>query len=262
MNPVRVLVAENNAQQRAQLVERLSCQRGLRVVGAAENGQDALCLIRERMPHVLVCGMVMPKMDGFAVLEEVSHMEAEHRPKVIALTALSRDDFITRAMNLGVAYYMVKPMDPEFLVQQIMGLASRNVHRKSVHVPPRNDESPEQMVAEMLLHMGVPVHLSGYRFLLRSVLMALEEPDKLSNISKSLYPAVARYYDTTASCVERAIRHAINMTWVRGGAIAFEKVLNCRAFSGDDKPTNCELIALLSERARLQRWEPSERMQF
>lgn len=181
-------------------------------------------------------------------------MEDEQRPRVIALTALSRDDFITRAMNLGVSYYMVKPADTDFLAQQIMKLAGKNRQgqvQSGVHTA---EESPEQAVAGMLLNIGMPAHLSGYRFLLRSVLLALKQPECLRNITHELYPAVARCLNTTASRVERSIRHAINITWARGGAAAFERILDRRTFTENDKPTNCELIALLAERARLQGW--------
>lgn len=247
MESVRVLVAEDNQGQREALVKSLEGSPGLRVVGAAENGVEAIRLVQERSPAVLICDMVMPQMDGFGVLEALSRMEAAKRPQVIALTALSRDDFITRAMNLGVAYYMVKPVDTAFLVQQIIKLAGRQTDQ------PRQG-SAEQAVARMLLTMGIPAHLSGYRFLLRSALEALDHPASLSNITHELYPAVARSFDTTASRVERSIRHAINMTWQRGGATAFEHVLSRRAFSPNEKPTNCELIALISERVRLQGW--------
>ena len=254
MGAVKVLVAEDNAEQREKLMESLNHQKHLQVVGAAENGVEAMQMIAEHMPEVLVCDMVMPQLDGFGVLEEVSHIEASHRPKVIALTALSRDDFITRAIGLGASYYMVKPADTDFLTDLIMSLAGQSTAEEEIVPEPATEESAEQAVADMLLHMGVPAHLNGYRFLLRSVLESLEHPEQLGSITRALYPAVARYYNTTASRVERSIRHAIEMTWTRSGAPVFEKVLNYRAFSMDDKPTNCELIALLSERVRLQRW--------
>lgn len=248
MEPIRVLVAECDPGQRAALVNALSRCGGLNVVGAAENGVETLRMVREKNPGVLVCSMVMPQLDGFAVLEEIARMETPRRPRVIALTALSREDFITRAMELGAAYYMVKPVDVALLVQQILRLAGRRVEPQR---PRLMEESPEQAVAEMLLSMGIPVHLRGYRFLLHSALMALEKPECLASITHVLYPAVACCFDTTASRVERSIRHAINMTWERGGAAAFERTLNRRAFSENDKPTNCELIALLCERVRL-----------
>lgn len=251
MEPVRVLVAEDDQEQREALVRALNRCPGLCVVGAAGNGVEAIRMMRDRLPGVVVCDMVMPQLDGFAVLEAVNRMEEKYRPKVIALTALSRDDFIARAMALGVAYYMIKPVDMAVLFQQILRLTGQEAQ----HHAQETEKTAEQVVADMLLDMGVPVHLSGYRFLLRSALLALEAPELLSCITGTLYPAVARLFGTTASCVERSIRHAINTTWQRGGAAAFANVMKCRIFSENDKPTNCELIALIAERVRLQGWE-------
>lgn len=249
MEAVRVLVAEDDQEQREALVKELGRYVDVRVVGAAKNGVEAIRLMRERLPAVMVCDMVMPQLDGFAVLEAVARMEDAHRPRVIALTALSREDFITRAMELGVSHYMIKPVDMAVLLEQILRLAGRG----ALH--DRQEESTvEHKVAGMLLDMGIPAHLNGYRFLLCSSLLVLEKPDYLASITHMLYPAVAQCFETTASCVERSIRHAINMAWQRGGSAAFAAVLKMRTFSENEKPTNCELIALISERIRLQGW--------
>lgn len=251
--PVRVLIAEDNPATREALIRELESRQGIQLIGAARNGIEALHLIRQRSPQVLVCDMVMPQLDGFGVLEEMTRMKATQKPRVIALTALSRDDFIMRALELGVAYYMVKPADMNFLAQRIMALAGKLLPARQAETP-QEKASAEQNIAAMLLKMGVPVHLNGYRFLLRATLLVLEHPDYLGNITHALYPAVASHFSTTASCVERSIRHAISMTWARGGASAFETVLNRRTFTADDRPTNCELISLLCEQARLHGW--------
>ncbi len=253
MRSVRVVVAEDCTAVREALVRELEHRSGILVVGAAQNGVEALHLVREHRPQVLVCDMVMPQLDGFGVLEGLAQLESTHRPRVIALTALSRDDFISRAMELGAAYYMVKPANMDCLTHKILALAGSGAAALP-DAPPQEEESAEQGVANLLLEMGVPAHLNGYRFLLHSALMALAHPDYLDCITLRLYPAVASLFSTTAGCVERSIRHAIGATWARGGAAAFEAVLNRRCFSESDKPTNCELIALLSEQARLRGW--------
>lgn len=250
---VKVLIAEDDPGMRETLVRELERRHGIQLVGAAKNGVEALGLIRQCLPQVLVCDMVMPRLDGFGVLEAVSCMHAAQRPRVIALTALSRDDFIMRALELGVADYMVKPANMDFLARRIMALAGTHPSARPAEQPAKQG-SAEQNVAAMLLSMGVPTHLNGYRFLLHSTLMVLEHPDYLDSITHVLYPAVASHFNTTASCVERSIRHAIYTTWARGGASVFETVLNRRAFTADDRPTNCELISLLCEQARLHGW--------
>ncbi len=270
---VRVIVAEDDISQRLSLAESLNRQEGLSVVGVAEDGLETLKLVRECEPKVVVCDMVMPRMDGFMVLEHVRRIELRRRPRIIALTALCRDDFISRAMALGADYYMVKPANVVFLTQQILELANRD--RENVLIPPvpvgvaapppavepprerPMAETAEMLVASLLLSLGMPAHLNGYRFIRQAVLMVLDRPDMLSNITCTLYPAVARQFNTTASRVERSIRHAIYVTWTQGGPEIFNKALESRAFTYADKPTNCEMIALLSERVRyrLGRWQ-------
>ena len=111
MENVRVVVADDNIQLRELIAEFLAEQAGLEVAGAAANGMEALKLVEEKEPDVLICDMIMPQMDGYTVRERLQGMHLAHRPGVIALTALGRDDFIARAINLGVHYYMVKPFD-------------------------------------------------------------------------------------------------------------------------------------------------------
>ena len=107
METVRVVVADDNLQLRDMVTEYLQEQSGIEVVGAAANGVEALQLVQEREPDVLICDMIMPQMDGYAVLERLQAMKLAKQPGVIALTALGRDDFISRAINLAVNYYMV-----------------------------------------------------------------------------------------------------------------------------------------------------------
>ena len=111
METVRIVVADDNIQLRDMVAEYLKMQSGIEVAALAENGLEAIRAVEEHRPDVLICDMIMPKMDGYAVLERLSNMQLEKRPGVIALTALGRDDFIARAINLGVNYYMVKPFD-------------------------------------------------------------------------------------------------------------------------------------------------------
>lgn len=258
MDPVRVVLAEDDPKQRAQLVEGLCSQSGLQIVGVARDGLEALRLVKLKRPQVLVCDMVMPHIDGFAVLEKIGRMDPLRQPKVIALTALSRDDFITRALHLGVSYYMVKPVNITFLTQQIMELAGRSETAAlpappPPALPPQSDaETTEAMVAALLLQIGMPAHINGYKFTRQAVLMVLDQPELLSGITRMLYPAVASCFDTTPSRVERSIRHAIGLTWARGGENAFRRVMEEGAFTSGERPTNCELIALLSERIRFQ----------
>ena len=258
MENVRVVVADDNIQLRELIAEFLAEQAGLEVAGAAANGMEALKLVEEKEPDVLICDMIMPQMDGYTVLERLQGMHLAHRPGVIALTALGRDDFIARAINLGVHYYMVKPFDLMMLVKRVFEAAGdeRRVDALSMRMQKEmqgeEGESLDQRIANLFLTVGIPAHIKGYQYLREAVKMVIENQELMGRITKELYPGIAHRFGTTSSKVERAIRHAIEVAWNRGRIEALDEAFGRNVCSLDDKPTNGEFIALVSDRLRIK----------
>ncbi|MBE5800115.1 MAG: sporulation transcription factor Spo0A [Clostridiales bacterium] len=257
MDNVRVVVADDNLQLQNMVAEYLNKQSGIEVVGAASNGVEAIRLVQEHAPDVLVCDMIMPQMDGYGVLEHLRSMKLSKHPGVIALTALGRDDFITRAINLGACYYMVKPFDFSVLAQRVFEAAGEieradaiaaNIRRESGEP----EENAEERIANLFLTVGIPAHIKGYQYLREAVKMVMENPDLMGRITKELYPGIAHRFGTTSSKVERAIRHAIEVAWNRGRIEALDEAFGRNVCSLDDKPTNGEFIALVSDRLRIK----------
>ena len=258
MDTVRIVVADDNLQLRNMITEYLGQQSGMEVVGAATNGLETLELVQEKLPDVLICDMIMPKMDGYAVLEQLSAMKLEKRPGVIVLTALGRDDFIARAINLGVHYYMVKPFDFTMLAQRVYEAAGddRKADQLCMHLQGEAQDagvqSLEERIANLFLTVGIPAHIKGYQYLREAVRMVIDTPDLMGRITKELYPGIAKRFNTTSSKVERAIRHAIEVAWNRGRIEALDEAFGKNVCSLDDKPTNGEFIALVSDRLRIR----------
>ena len=260
MEKVRVVVADDNVQLRDMVCEYLGEQSGIEVIGAAENGVEALKLVEEEEPDVLVCDMIMPQMDGYAVLERLQATKISKRPGVIALTALSRDDFIARAINLGVNYYMVKPFDFMMLAQRVYEAAGESLRAEAVGARMLQEtagktggESLEERIANLFLTVGIPAHIKGYQFLREAVQMVIENPELMGRITKELYPGIAHRFGTTASKVERAIRHAIEVAWNRGRVEALDEAFGKNVCSLEDKPTNGEFIALVADRLSMEK---------
>ncbi|MGN1018925.1 MAG: sporulation transcription factor Spo0A [Aristaeellaceae bacterium] len=255
LEPIRIIVADDEPGQRSQLISALSSNDRITVVGEASDGLEALSLLATRHPQVLVCDMVMPRMDGFALLEHLAGIPHEDRPGFIAQTALCRDDFIMRAIGLGAAYYMLKPVNVEQLIEQILCVAGAGpmpASPKPASQPEENgQERLDKYVTSLLLQIGMPAHMNGYKYLRQAIMTAIERPDVLDCVSRDLYPAIAQACDTTASRVERSIRHAIAVTWDRAGSAAFNKMLGRYVGGCGEKPTNCEFIALMAERIRI-----------
>ena len=104
MANIRVMIVDDNEDIRTSLADFLQKQPEISVVGEAANGADAMRMIPDARPDVLLLDMIMPVLDGFGVMARLQQMSAEQRPQVIAVTALGRDDFIRRAVELGVTY--------------------------------------------------------------------------------------------------------------------------------------------------------------
>ena len=169
MDTVRVVVADDNIQLRDMVAEYLQEQNGIEVVGTAGDGVETLRLVTECEPDVLVCDLIMPQMDGYAVLERLQAMKLAKQPGVIALTALGRDDFISRAVNLGVNYYMVKPFDFMMLAQRVYEAAGESLRAEALSakmIQKQGGKTPgdtlEERIANLFLTVGIPAHIKGY----------------------------------------------------------------------------------------------------
>ncbi len=116
-----------------------------------------------------------------------------------------------------------------------------------------SDKMVEQMVSHMMLDMGVPAHLKGYRYVRAAVLMAEEDMKVVGSVTKLLYPEIAKLFNTTDGKVERAIRNAIEISWERGNKDTFEYLFGYCSDSGQGRPTNSEYIAAIADVVRMQK---------
>lgn len=110
----------------------------------------------------------------------------------------------------------------------------------------------EVRVTEVIHQVGVPAHIKGYQYLREAIMMAVEDMDAVSAITKVLYPSIAKKYKTTSSRVERAIRHAIEVAWDRGDIETLQSYFGYTVSGVKGKPTNSEFISMIADRLRLQ----------
>ena len=254
MEKIRVMLAEDNQSILRLLSDFLSGKPEIELVAAVSDGAAILDAVREHGPDVLVMDVIMPRKDGFMALEELGRIDECARPKVIVLTGLSRDDFIMRAIALGASYYMVKPFDLHVLYHRILEVAGEEPDVVASPAP-RGEaaESADEQITNLFLTLGIPAHIKGYQYLREAVRMVMENHDVINRITKELYPSIARQFGTTASKVERAIRHAIEVAWNRGRVDTLNRAFGCRVCTPEDKPTNGEFIAMLADKMSMER---------
>ena len=220
------------------------------VVGTSFDGISAIAAVAEKRPDFLITELVLAGYDGLSVIDKVKNMRGDI--KIIVLSALCREEVVSRTVALGADYFMAKPINFEVLSERMKevfvgGDAVRaggaNLHRMTL----------EEKVSKIFINVGIPPHIKGYSFLREGVMMAVENPMIINNITKQLYPKIGEKYQTSASKVERAIRHAIEVAWNRGRIDNINNILGVRAYIGADKPTNGEFIALIADKMLLEK---------
>lgn len=249
MEKIRVMLADDNKGQLKLVSDYFERDDDIEIVATAQDGTEIIGALRAHCPDVLVMDIIMPRRDGFTALRDIADMETDARPRVIVLTGLSRDDFIARAMALGAGDYLLKPFDLELLRSRILEIAGSGGAGEAA--PPRVETGPEtadERITNLFLTLGIPAHIKGYRYLREAVQMVIDDRDVINRITKELYPGIARRFDTSASKVERAMRHAIEVAWNRGRLDAVNRMYGYKVFDALDKPTNGEFISCVAEK--------------
>ena len=244
-----VLIADSAEDFCNTLAAALQRSEGFQVVGTAGDGEQAIRMIGERKPDVLVLDLMLSKQDGISVLKAISGME--RRPVTLATSAFLTEYVSAAAASLGVRYLMLKPCDMTALVERLEEI--RGGESLRYPAPRRTDKtSIETMVTGIIHEIGVPAHIKGYQYLREAIIIAVNDMDVINAITKVLYPQVAKTFGTTPSRVERAIRHAIEVAWDRGDLDTLQRFFGYTVSNTKGKPTNSEFIALIADKLQLQ----------
>jgi len=260
VSKIKVCIVDDNRELVDLLEEFISSQEDMEIVGVAHNGQECLEMLEDTDPDVLLLDIIMPHLDGLAVLERLRDMKKAIIPNVIMLTAFGQEDVTKKAVELGASYFILKPFDMEQLavhIRQVSGKAkmvarkpsSLNYGRANAEQKPKNLDAN---ITSIIHEIGVPAHIKGYMYLREAISMVYNDIELLGSITKVLYPDIAKKFNTTASRVERAIRHAIEVAWSRGNIESISSLFGYTVSMSKAKPTNSEFIAMVADKLRLE----------
>ncbi len=215
------------------------------------DGEKAVDEIKQFLPQVVILDLVLPNRDGFAVLEELKKME--NSPKVIVCSALTNENFIHKALQLGANNFLGKPISYEALSKAIFeevfpkeNTTITNINYGGELVS--HSKKIDEKISNIFITVGIPAHIKGYQFLREAIKMTIDTPDIINSITKKLYPSIANKFSTSPSKVERAIRHAIEVAWNRGKIENINTIFGLPVYDSNDKPTNGEFIALVADK--------------
>ena len=259
---IKIIIADDNLEFATTFEKFLNEEEDMEVVAVAKDGVEAYDKIIDLKPDVVLLDVIMPNLDGIGVLEKLN--EGDFMPTCIMLSAVGQDSITKKALNLGASYYIVKPFEVDLLIKRIRDLKNRNTGREYTFIRreirptyinldnTKKEDNLEAIVTNMIHEVGVPAHIKGYQYLRDGIIMVVQNIDVLNQITKQLYPDLAKKHKTTPSRVERAIRHAIEVAWNRGRLDIMENVFGYTVDANKGKPTNSEFIAMIADKLRLE----------
>ena len=245
-NKINVLMIDDNEKVVEDVVKYFSKHEVINLVLTAKNGSEGLDKIinYQNEYDLIIMDLIMPEIDGISILEAMRQRGINKH--VIVLTSYKKEYTVKAVSEYNVDYYMLKPVNLNLLENRILEIMDRREKKTS-----DRENELRVKVSEMLHNLGVPSHIRGYQYIRDGILMMYHEPAMLKGITKEIYPELACRYQTTSSRVERAIRHAIEVSWTRGDYRLMEKYFGNSLDYEKSKPTNAEFIVTLTDRLRL-----------
>ena len=230
MDKVRFLMSDTGAQITEACREALE-QKGVEVTVVEKDGNKVLQKMLAVRPQVVLLDAFMPGLDALAVKQRYN-AAGERHTSFFVTGAFQSEEMVQELLDEGFAYYFVKPFDESVLAARVLKAASG----QEKHLLHTSVDSDELTVTEILHQIGVPAHIKGYQFLRDAILLTMNEPEYI-----------------TASRVERAIRHAIEVAWDRGDVDTLNSYFGYTIHNLRGKPTNSEFIAMIADKMRLDK---------
>ena len=242
------MLADTGEEFRLGFAAAVENEPDIQIIGQTGDGAELLRLTQSLQPDAIVMEMVLTSLDGLEVLDELAKLE--HRPRVVILSSYIRGNVAEIAGAKGADYYLTKPCRASTVCERIRQVTS------AAGLDPEGEEdtlSMETQITAIIHDVGVPAHIKGYQYLREAILIAVEDIDVINAVTKVLYPEVAKRFGTTASRVERAIRHAIEVAWDRGDVDTLNSYFGYTIHNLRGKPTNSEFIAMIADKMRLDK---------
>jgi len=259
LGTIKIAIADDNKELVKTMGTYFEKHPEIEIIWTAHNGKVCLSMLEEEVPDVLLLDIIMPHLDGVAVLETIGASAKFPDLHVIMLTAFGQEDVMSQAASLGASYFMLKPFEFERLANQIFQVSGTKKPSIPISHPGGGQEPGtvsqkvlDTTITGIIKEIGVPAHIKGYAFLREAIQMVYSDVELLGAVTKVLYPDIATKFNTTPSRVERAIRHAIEVAWNRGNYEVISKLFGYTVHHLKSKPTNSEFIAMIADKIRLE----------
>lgn len=258
MSQLRLLIADENKDFALKIKNELKNTPQFIDITITTNGDECLNLLKSQNVDILILDLMLPSKDGIAILQNIKNFNIQIK-KIICTSSFMNEIMYQRLQKFNIDYCFKKPFDPSYFKTSIIDIIDLSIQRNDELMTYNASENQnyqrvklENEITEILHEVGIPAHIKGYMYLRTAISKTFYDPEILGQVTKVLYPEIARTYNTTSSRVERAIRHAIEVAWNRGNTDAIDAIFGYTVSSSKAKPTNSEFIAMISDKLRLE----------
>ena len=243
---VKVVVVDDNEAVIRSVKEYFRNSEIVSVIGGFTNGKDALNYLLQNPDQydLLMLDLILTQFDGIRIIEELKNHNINK--KIMVLSSFKDDFTIRRVQALGASYFMLKPVDMDVVNSRLIDLV---MHKEEIKVV--KSSKIESEVSVLLHDLGIPTHVRGYQYIREGVMLLYASDGVSSLVTKEIYPKIANKYQTTSSRVERAIRHAIEISWSRGDIKLMENLFGNSIDFDRSRPTNSEFLSTLADKFKL-----------
>lgn len=248
MERINILMIDDNINLIEMVKEYFKDNEDVNIAFEAHDGEEGINEITKNKDKIdlIILDLIMPNKDGIYVLNEMKKRGINK--KVIVATSYNAAEVIREVSEFGVSYYILKPFDLSDLEKRIYDITKKENNNKNIDFYTSN---LQVAITKMLHELGIPSHIKGYQYIREAVNIIFENPSVIGGITKELYPELAQKFNTTTSRVERAIRHAIEVSWNRGNLDFMEEIFGYSVDIDKAKPTNSEFMVTIADKLRL-----------
>ena len=248
MKRINILMIDDNLNLIEMVKEYFKENENINIAYQANDGEEGIKQIEKYQNKIdlIILDLIMPNKDGIYVLNEMKKRNLKN--KIIVATSYNAAEVIREVSEFGVSYYILKPFDLSILEKRIYDIMEKENSNQNIDFYTSNLQIS---ITKMLHELGIPSHIKGYQYIREAVNVIFENPGIIGGITKELYPLLADKFDTTVSRVERAIRHAIEVSWNRGNLDFMEEIFGYSVDIDKAKPTNSEFMVTIADKLRL-----------
>ena len=248
-----IAIFERNEEFLTQLKNYFDEADGFTVCAAALSGDSAVEALKTANPDVAIIDPMLKGIDGIKLLDNIKSSYPDCLS--IIVSDFDNEKIVNLAINHGAVYYFVKPITPQIIAERVKEILNERATAYKVSSEIRDKRkvvSLDEKISNIFTTIGIPPHIKGYSYLREGIKMAVYDPLVINKVTKELYPKIGEKFETSASKVERAIRHAIEVAWNRGRTEAISAVFGARVYIGNERPTNSEFIAIVADKLILE----------